>query len=76
MQVDPNAAMRAWSSGISFTRRKNSMSFGFDAGKPPSMKSMPNASSRSTMRSLSSSESEMPSHCSPSRNVQSYVKMC
>ena len=75
LQVEPNAAMRACLSGRSCTRRKNAMSFGFDAGNPPSMKSMPNASRRSTMRSLSSSDNVMPSHCSPSRSVLSYVRI-
>ena len=71
LHVEPNAAMRACLSGMSCTRWKNAISLGLEAGNPPSMKSMPNASSRSTMRSLSSSESVMPSHCSPSRNVLS-----
>ena len=71
--VDPNAAMRACSRGNARTRLKNSMSLGLEAGNPPSTKSTPRASNRCTMRSLSSSESEMPSPCSPSRNVQSYV---
>ena len=71
LHVEPNAAMRACARGSSRTRWKNAMSLGFDAGKPPSMASMPNASSRSTMRSLSSSESVMPSLCSPSRSVLS-----
>ncbi len=75
LHVEPNAAMRACLSGMSCTRWKNAMSFGFDAGKPPSMKSMPNASKRWTMRSLSSSDNVMPSHCSPSRNVLSYVRI-
>ena len=71
LQVEPNAAMRACLSGSSCTRSKNAMSLGFDAGKPPSIASTPNASSLSTMRSLSSSESVMPSLCSPSRSVLS-----
>src|SRR5665647_1629512 len=53
-------------------RRKNSISLGFDAGKPPSMKWMPSSSSLSAMRTFSSTETDMPSCCMPSRRVVSY----
>ena len=52
-------------------RPKNSMSLGLDPGKPPSMKWMPSTSSLTAMRTLSSTESDMPSRCVPSRRVVS-----
>ena len=48
-------------------RAKNSSSFGFAPGQPPSMKATPRWSSCSATRSLSSTVSEMPSCWEPSR---------
>ncbi len=69
--VEPKAAILAFSHFISLARSKNSASFGFDPGQPPSMKATPNRSSRDAMRSLSSQESEMPSRWVPSLRVVS-----
>ena len=52
-------------------RRNISSSFGFAPGHPASMKSTPSQSSCSAMRNLSSTVSEMPSSCEPSRSVVS-----
>ena len=60
-QVDPNAAMRACSSGSSRTRLKNSISLGLERESRPRRSRCPKASSRCTIRSLSSRESEIPS---------------
>src|SRR4051794_26900316 len=57
-------------------RRKNSSSFGLAPGQPPSMKSTPNQSSCSAMRSLSSTVREMPSSWLPSRSVVSKISTC
>jgi hypothetical protein len=52
-------------------RAKNAASLGFEAGNPPSMKCMPSSSSLSAMRTFSSTETDMPSCCMPSRSVVS-----
>jgi hypothetical protein len=70
-RVAPNAVRTACDSARSRARWKNSASFGFEPGQPPSMKLTPRRSSRSAMRSLSSHESEMPSRWVPSRRVVS-----
>ena len=70
-QVEPNAVTTARCQGKSRARSKNSASFGFDPGQPPSMNATPSSSSRLAIRSLSPHESEMPSRCAPSRSVVS-----
>ncbi len=57
-------------------RRKNSISLGLDAGNPPSMKAIPSSSSLCAMRTFSSTETDMPSCCMPSRSVVSYSCTC
>src|SRR4051812_19529483 len=52
---------------------KNSASFGLEPGQPPSMNVTPSSSSFRAMRSLSSTEYEMPSVCAPSRSVVSKI---
>ena len=52
-------------------RAKNSSSLGLAPGHPPSMKVTPRWSSCSATRSLSSTVSESPSCCDPSRSVVS-----
>src|SRR4051794_18847031 len=56
-------------------RRNSSSSFGFAPGHPASMKCTPSQSSCSAIRSLSSTVSEIPSNCDPSRRVVSYISM-
>ena len=70
-QVEPNAQISARRQLASRARWKNSASFGFDPGQPPSMNVTPSSSSRRAIRSLSSQESEIPSRCVPSRSVVS-----
>src|SRR3954451_4596900 len=75
-RVDPNATSVLVSSFNSFgTRRNSSSSFGFAPGHPASMKCTPSQSSCSAIRSLSSTVSEIPSNCDPSRRVVSYISM-
>ena len=50
---------------------KSSASFGFELGKPASMKWMPSRSSACATRSFSSAERDIPSPCMPSRRVVS-----
>ncbi len=70
-RVMPKATSSAFTSRSSRIRRKNSISLGFEAGNPPSMKPMPSSSSLSAMRTFSSTETDMPSCCMPSRSVVS-----
>jgi len=70
-QTEPNAAIAEHFQGRSRARRKNSTSFGFDPGHPPSTNATPSSSSRRAMRSLSSHEREIPSRWVPSRSVVS-----
>ena len=70
-RVMPKATSSALRSRSSRMRRKNSISFGLDAGNPPSMKPMPSSSSLSAMRAFSSTETDRPSCCMPSRSVVS-----
>ncbi len=70
-RVEPNATTWACARGSSRIASKNAMSFGFDEGNPPSMKSMPKASKRWAMLSLSFSDSAMPCAWPPSRSVES-----
>jgi len=70
--VEPNATSVLEVSFSSFAARaKNSMSFGFAPGHPPSMKCTPRKSNCSAMRNLSSTDAETPSTCNPSRSVVS-----
>ncbi len=71
-RVMPKATSSALASGSSCIRRKNSVSLGLEAGNPPSMKSMPSSSSLCAIRTFSSTETDMPSCCMPSRSVVSY----
>ena len=71
LQVAPNAATFALFHSISAARRKNSTSFGFEPGQPPSMYATPRSSSLRAMRSLSSNEREMSLRWVPSRRVVS-----
>jgi len=71
-QVEPKAARSARFQGRSRARAKNSASLGFEPGQPPSMKAIPSSSRRRAMRSLSSTEREIPSRWVPSRRVVSY----
>ena len=71
-RVDPNATRVARASVSSpGARAKNSASFGFAPGQPPSMKVTPRWSSCSATRSLSSTVSDRPSCWEPSRRVVS-----
>jgi hypothetical protein len=70
-RVIPNAATCAVSK-LSPERRSNSASsFGFEAGKPASIKCTPSESSACATRTFSSTDSDMPSPCMPSRRVVS-----
>ncbi len=73
-RVAPKATMVAFSQVSSSARRKNSTSFGFDPGQPPSMNATPNASKRRAIRNLSVHDSEIPSPCVPSRSVVSRMR--
>src|SRR6185369_3027524 len=73
-RVEPNATrVEVVSFSSVAARRKNSSSFGLAPGQPPSIQVMPRWSSCSAMRSLSSTVSEMPSSCEPSRSVVSKI---
>ena len=70
-RVEPKAASFAVRHVIPRAALKNSMSFGFEPGQPPSTYGMPYSSSIRAIRSLSASESVMFSPCVPSRRVVS-----
>ena len=71
-RVEPNATtLLVWSFSSWGIRRKASSSLGLEPGQPASMYWTPSQSSCSAMRSLSSTVSEMPSSCAPSRSVVS-----
>ena len=53
------------------SRSNSSASFGFEAGKPASMNGTPSSSSRCATRTFSSTDSDMPWPCIPSRRVVS-----
>ena len=71
-RVDPNAASFAPSQVMVRAAAKNSTSFGFEPGQPPSMNGIPNSSSIRAMRNLSASDRVMFSPWVPSRRVVSY----
>ncbi len=69
--VIPNAAISDVPN-VSRERRSNSASsFGLDAGKPASIRWTPSESSAWATRTFSSTDSDMPSPCMPSRRVVS-----
>ena len=70
-RVIPKAAISAVSKVSPASSSKSASSFGFEAGKPASMKWMPSASSACATRTFSPAESDMPSPCMPSRRVVS-----
>ena len=69
--VIPKAAIVAFSSSSSASAAKSSASFGFELGKPASMKWTPSASSACTTFSFSPTERDMPWPPMPSRKVVS-----
>lgn len=74
-RVAPKATILACFQVIVRACSKNAASFGLDPGQPPSMNATPSSSSLRAMRSLSSTEYEMPSVCPPSRRVVSKISM-
>jgi hypothetical protein len=71
-RVMPKATSSACCRRSSRIRLKKAISLGLEAGKPPSMKWMPSSSSLRAMRTFSSTDTDMPSCCMPSRRVVSY----
>ncbi len=69
-RVIPNAHTSA-DSPASARRSNSSSSFGFDVGKPASIIGTPSESRIWATRTFSSTESDMPSPCIPSRRVVS-----
>ena len=67
-RVIPNAAHVGAQPGVS-SRANSSASFGFEAGKPASIIGTPRSSRRCATRSFSSTDSDIPSPCIPSRRV-------
>ena len=70
-RVMPKAATAAVSNVSFASSSKSASSLGFDAGKPASIRSTPSESSACATRTFSSTESDMPSPCIPSRRVVS-----
>ena len=70
-RVMPNAAISACSNVSRDRRSKSASSFGFELGKPASTKWMPRPSSACATRTFSSTVSDIPSPCMPSRRVVS-----
>ena len=69
-RVIPNAQTSACSPA-SRSRSKSSSSFGFDVGNPASIIGTPSSSRMRATRTFSSTDSDMPSPCIPSRRVVS-----
>ena len=69
--VIPKALIVAFAGWAPARRSKNSASFGFELGKPASMKWTPSASSASTTFSFSPTERDIPCPPMPSRKVVS-----
>ena len=69
-RVIPNAQIDA-RNPASASRSKSSSSFGFDVGKPASIIGTPSSSRIRATRTFSSTDSDMPSPCIPSRRVVS-----
>ncbi len=70
-RVIPNAATFAALNVSELSSSNSSSSFGFELGKPASIRSMPSSSSLWATRSFSPAESDIPSPCMPSRSVVS-----
>ena len=72
-RVEPNAVdQRVLATAQSRARAKNSASFGFEPGQPPSMKATPNCvEPLGDAQLVVAACSEMPSRCVPSRSVVS-----
>jgi hypothetical protein len=70
-RVMPNTAISAQSSRWRESWSKTASSFGFELAKPASIRCTPSSSSACATRSFSSTESDMPSPCIPSRSVVS-----
>ncbi len=71
LRVMPKAAMSAHSNVSRSSSSKSASSFGFELGKPASIRCTPSPSRACATRSFSSAESDMPSPCIPSRRVVS-----
>ncbi len=69
-RVIPKAQMSACSPA-SRRRSKSSSSFGFDVGNPASIMGTPSSSRIRATRTFSSTDSDIPSPCIPSRRVVS-----
>ena len=67
----PNAQTFACCSSTSASISNSSISFGFEPGKPASMKWIPSSSSLRTTRTFSCADRFMPWPCMPSRKVVS-----
>ena len=70
-RVAPKAATSAVSKVSRASSSNSSSSLGLDAGKPASIRCTPSESSACATRSFSSTESDIPSPCMPSRRVVS-----
>ena len=71
LRVMPKAATSEVPKRSRASSSKSSSSFGFEAGKPASIRWTPSESSACATRSFSPAESDMPSPCMPSRRVVS-----
>ena len=69
--VIPKATIRAFSKVSRESRSKSASSLGFDAGKPASIRSIPSESRACATLTFSSTDSDIPSPCMPSRKVVS-----
>ncbi len=67
----PNAAISDVEKLSFASRSKSASSFGFEAGKPASIMCTPRSSSACATRTFSSTDSDIPSPCIPSRSVVS-----
>ncbi len=70
-RVIPKAAISACSKRSSESSSKSSSSFGFEDGKPASMRCTPSSSSLRATRTFSAADSVRPGPCMPSRSVAS-----
>jgi hypothetical protein len=70
-RVMPNAATSAVSKLSRESSSKSASSLGLEAGKPASIRCTPSESSACATRTFSSTESDIPSPCMPSRRVVS-----
>ena len=74
-RVIPKATISALASRSPASSPNSSCSFGFEAGKPASIRSTPSSSRAWTTRSFSAAVSDMPPPPMPSRRVASYSSM-